>query len=102
MVSYFRSKDRRVRNVAALYQLSAVRLKFFLRNCSLSTTARQKLFLISPSKLRKNLKFSVRGRNRCLLTARAGSVFRYFRLSRIMSKDLASAGFLTGVRKSSW
>jgi len=102
MVSYFRTKDRRVRSLAALYELSALRLKFFLRNANLTLTVRQKFFLMSNAKLRKNSKFLVRGRNRCLLTTRAGSVFRYFRLSRIMSKDLASNGFLTGVRKSSW
>lgn len=101
MVSYFRSKDRRVRGIVASHQLDAVRLKFFLRNCSLTSRVRQKIFLTSTPKLRKTLKFSVRSRNRCLLTARAGSVFRYFRLSRIISKEMASGGFLTGVRKSS-
>ena len=44
----------------------------------------------------------VRIRNRCVLTGRARGYYRRFGLSRIMLRDLASAGILPGVTKASW
>ncbi|MDR0406922.1 MAG: 30S ribosomal protein S14 [Holosporales bacterium] len=41
-------------------------------------------------------------RNRCLLTGRSRGVYRKFRLSRLMFREMASAGLLPGVRKASW
>ncbi|MDR1267441.1 MAG: 30S ribosomal protein S14 [Holosporales bacterium] len=45
---------------------------------------------------------AVRMRNRCLLTGRARAVYRKFNLSRLMFREMASAGLLPGVRKASW
>lgn len=39
-------------------------------------------------------------RNRCLLTGRSRFILRYFRLSRASFRDLASFGFLSGVKKN--
>jgi len=39
---------------------------------------------------------------RCMLTGRSKAVYRKFGLSRIMLRDLALAGDLPGVTKSSW
>lgn len=39
---------------------------------------------------------------RCILTGRSKAVYRKFGLSRIMLRDLALAGDLPGVTKSSW
>lgn len=44
----------------------------------------------------------VQVRNRCVLTNRSRGVSRHFRLSRICIRDLANAGLLPGVSKSSW
>jgi small subunit ribosomal protein S14 len=41
-------------------------------------------------------------RNRCELTGRARSFYRKFRLSRIALRELASAGQIPGMTKSSW
>ncbi len=41
-------------------------------------------------------------RNRCGLTGRPRGFFRYFGLSRIAIRDLASWAQLPGLRKSSW
>lgn len=101
MVSYFRSKDKRIRSVVAGVELPAIRLNFFLRNSAISVLERQKIYLASPNRVKRLARLSMRSRNRCLLTTRAGSVFRYFRLSRILTKEMASLGLLTGVRKSS-
>lgn len=101
MPSFFRSKDKRTRHVISQSESSRACLQFFLRNASISSERKHYLILSAPASLKKALKFSVKSRNRCHITGRAGSVFRYFRLSRILLKQLASRGFLTGVRKSS-
>ena len=44
----------------------------------------------------------VRVRNRCEITGRSRSVYRKFRLARIMLRDLASSGQIPGMVKSSW
>jgi small subunit ribosomal protein S14 len=44
----------------------------------------------------------VRYRNRCALTGRARGYYRKFSMSRIMLRDLASAGAVPGVVKASW
>lgn len=102
MPSYFRSKDNRVRHVVSKFESKRSRLQFFLRNASIAAPVKQRFMLAASNRLLKALTFSVKSRNRCHITGRAGSVFRYFRLSRIMLKQLASRGFLTGLRKSSW
>lgn len=40
--------------------------------------------------------------NRCILSARARSINRKYRLSRLTFRKLASMGYLPGVMKSSW
>jgi small subunit ribosomal protein S14 len=43
-----------------------------------------------------------RVRNRCSLTGRPRGYYRKFRMSRIAVRDLASAGQIPGMLKSSW
>ena len=44
----------------------------------------------------------VRIRNRCELSGRPRAYYRKFRISRIALRDLASAGQIPGMLKSSW
>ena len=44
----------------------------------------------------------VRVRNRCELTGRPRGVYRKFKLCRIKLRELASAGHIPGIVKSSW
>ncbi len=44
----------------------------------------------------------VRARNRCEITGRPRAYYRKFKMSRIALRDLASAGLVPGVTKSSW
>jgi small subunit ribosomal protein S14 len=44
----------------------------------------------------------VRIRNRCILTGKAGSIYREFGLVRYQFKELANNGMLTGVEKTGW
>ena len=41
-------------------------------------------------------------KNICVLTGRSGSIYRFFKLSRIQLKKLISEGYLPGVSKYSW
>lgn len=43
-----------------------------------------------------------RKNNRCVLTGRSRGYYKKFGISRIMLRELALAGQLPGVRKSSW
>ncbi|WP_212113272.1 30S ribosomal protein S14 [Candidatus Shikimatogenerans silvanidophilus] len=44
----------------------------------------------------------VRLRNRCFLTGRARGFIRFYGISRIKFRELASKGYIPGVKKSSW
>ncbi|OUR93755.1 30S ribosomal protein S14 [Halobacteriovorax marinus] len=44
----------------------------------------------------------IRVRNRCVLTGRPRGTYRAFGLSRIKFRELALAGMIPGVTKSSW
>ena len=43
-----------------------------------------------------------RVRNRCQITGRPHGVYRKLRISRIALRDMASAGKIPGITKSSW
>jgi ribosomal protein S14 len=38
----------------------------------------------------------------CILTGRQGSIYRYFRVSRIFLRKFGGSNFIYGLRKSSW
>lgn len=50
----------------------------------------------------KKMKFSTRVFNRCKVTGRRHGYLRFFGMSRIVVRKLASEGKLPGVTKSSW
>jgi len=54
------------------------------------------------AKSRKEPKFSTRKVRRCELTGRARGVYRKFRVSRIVLRELAHEGKIPGMRKASW
>ena len=72
-------------------------------------TLRSSLLLDPESRLSASLSLSKLGplasptkaRNRCVLTGRSRGVYNFFKISRIMIKDLASKGLLPGVKKAS-
>jgi small subunit ribosomal protein S14 len=43
-----------------------------------------------------------RSHNRCQLTGRSKAVYRKFKVSRIMLRELALAGKIPGLKKASW
>lgn len=54
------------------------------------------------AKSRKDPKFSTRKVRRCEITGRSKGVYRKFRVSRIVLRELALQGKIPGMRKSSW
>ncbi len=53
-------------------------------------------------KQQRKPKFKVRGYTRCRRCGRPRAVYRKFSLCRICLREMAHAGELPGVRKSSW
>jgi small subunit ribosomal protein S14 len=41
-------------------------------------------------------------KNLCILTGRTRSIYRFFKISRLQFRKLASKGVLTGISKYSW
>ena len=52
--------------------------------------------------MKRTPKFSTRIVRRCEITGRARGVYRKFRISRIMLRELAHKGLIPGMRKASW
>ncbi len=102
MISYFKSKDKRIRIKASKIELDRINFFFMFKSNFTDLDGKKKIQYCFSKKFHKNMPFAVKPRNRCIVTTRAGSVFRFFKLSRITLKDFASRGVLTGVSKSSW
>ncbi|PTQ26559.1 hypothetical protein MARPO_0991s0001, partial [Marchantia polymorpha] len=58
-------------------------------------------YFFKLSKLPRNSS-KTRVRNRCIFTGRPRSVYKLFRISRIVFRELASKGSLIGINKSCW
>lgn len=56
---------------------------------------------IQLSKLKRKSS-RVRVKNFCVLTGRSRGVFNYFKLSRIMIRELAANSLLPGLKKANW
>ena len=54
------------------------------------------------AKMKKQPKFSTRKVSRCEITGRARGVYRKFRISRIMLRELSLKDMIPGMRKASW
>ena len=44
----------------------------------------------------------IRIQNRCVLTGRSRGIFQFSKLSRIMIRQLADKGLLSGLKKNTW
>lgn len=75
-------------------------LKSIKNNCNLPATVRWEACLLL-GKLSKNCSRNLI-KNRCFITGRAHSFLRFFRISRIQFRFLASNNELFGIQKTSW
>lgn len=97
--SSIEKNKKRIRMVEAAKEKRAVLKK---ATTDLSLTLQERMD--AQAKLTKMSRNSsaVRVRNRCSQTGRPRGYMRFFGVSRIVFRELASAGILPGVRKASW
>ena len=93
-------RDKKRRQLVAKYELKRLQLKSIVNSVALPTEIRREATL-KLAKLPRNSS-KVRIRNRCVLTGRSRGVYRQFKISRILFRELALTGLLPGVKKSSW
>ncbi len=98
-VSAIQKNLKRQKLVEKLEQKRSI-LKSKIYDKSLSLEERFQL-VIKLAKLSPNSS-SVRVRNRCEITGRPRAYYRKFKLCRNTLRELASDGFVSGLRKSSW
>ena len=93
-------KNNRRRKLVARYAARRARLKAVAKDESLPQEERFAARL-NLAEMPRNSS-ATRVRNRCLLTGRPRGNYRKFKISRIALRDLASAGQIPGMVKSSW
>lgn len=97
MLRYLYIKDRTKRLLFKKHELKLLKRKYLYNSNCLNLSLNN--FVINNS----FLSFSkVRIKNRCFLTFRSKSVFRLFKMSRIVFRNLVSFGLICGFKKSSW
>ncbi|MCG8503434.1 MAG: 30S ribosomal protein S14 [Sphingomonadales bacterium] len=93
-------KNKRRAKLVKRYAAKRAALKAMARDESLPDEERF-MALLKLSELPRN-SAPARLRNRCEVTGRPRGYYRRFRMSRIALRELASAGQVPGVTKSSW
>jgi small subunit ribosomal protein S14 len=84
----------------ARYELKLKTIKSVIKNRNLKSSLRW-YFSIKTSKKRKQTS-KVRIKNRCVLSGRARSLYRFAKLSRLFLRDNQFIGSIVGLRKSYW
>jgi ribosomal protein S14 len=93
-------RDMTRRLLLAKYELKRVQYKALCQDRNLPNAVRNDYFF-KLSKLPRNSS-KTRIRNRCTITGRSRAVYKQFRVSRIVFRELATQGALCGIYKSSW
>ena len=93
-------RNNKRRNLVAKNAAKRLAIKQIARNKALAPEERFGAYM-KLAKLPRNSS-PVRVRNRCELTGRPRGVYRKFKISRIGLRELASAGHVPGMVKSSW
>lgn len=94
-------RDHWRRQVVAAYEADRALYKALVTDQSLPFGVRQQAQRLFETELPRD-SAATRVRNRCMLTGRPRAVYREFRLSRHMFRQLASEGWLPGITKASW
>ena len=93
-------RDNRRRSTFLQLQLKRLQCKTVSQDLNLSRSIK-KAVEGKRAVLPRNCS-QTRVHNRCTSTGRSGSVLRFYKLSRIRVRHLASQGLLSGVSKASW
>lgn len=72
--------------------------KFIFYSTELSSNIRKKAYKVYDNKIYSKVRLN----KRCVITGRSKSTISKFKLSRITFRNLASKGYITGVKKLSW
>ena len=94
------NKNERRKKLVKQYAPKYAKLKAIANDKSLDETERL-IARLKMAELPRNAN-PTRIRNRCELTGRSRSVYRKFRLSRIMLREMGNKGLIPGLTKSSW
>lgn len=93
-------KDKNKRKYYILNEQKTYLMKSLIKNLQKSKKFRLKVFTKLQS---KSFYGSItKLHNRCTLTGRSKSVYRDFKMSRLMFRKYASQGKLASIRKASW
>ena len=93
-------RDKKRRILFLNNELKRLELRSLIQDLKISKDVRYKT-LRELNKLPRNSS-KVRIKNRCILTGRGHSVYRFCSLYRLKFRELASQGLLMGITKSSW
>ena len=93
-------RNRRRQRVVKRYSKRRLALQQQMHNKALSVEERFQIAQQIALLPRDSSK--TRCHNRCAVTGRGRSVYRYFGLSRIILRELASSGEIPGTVRSSW
>lgn len=91
--------DRLVRNTFKIKEFDIVFLKLVLNNKRVPLLFKN---MLKADFVLKKYPHLSRVRNICSLTGRPRSVYRKFKLSRVVMRELGSQGVFLGLQKSSW
>lgn len=91
-------KDLRKRILFHNLEIRKNILKYIIINSNNNNSLKQKL----QYKYKKYTSSVIQVKNRCIISNRQHSVYRFFKLSRIKLKEFALQGLLYGVKKASW
>lgn len=94
------ARDKRRRALVHKHQVKRQELKRLLKDRSISPQER----LVAQQALNALPRNSSASRvsNRCIITGRSKGVYRRYKISRIMLRQLALQGRLPGMKKASW
>jgi small subunit ribosomal protein S14 len=93
-------KNERRRKMSVQFAAKRAKLKATIKNKTITPEERFEAALKLAELPRNSAK--IRVRNRCVLTGRPRGTYRKLKLSRNMLRELASAGQIPGMTKSSW
>lgn len=96
----FIHRDKNRRKLVSIYEIKRLQYKSLINDLSIPKEIKNN-YIDKLNKLPRNSS-KIRVRNRCILTSRGRSVFRFCKLSRITLRNLGSQGLLTGLKKASW
>lgn len=97
---YLPAKDKRKRQLFAQSELNALIFKTLKKTSNLNSMLKPRVDGFFFYNFRgKNRTYIV---NRCVITGRSGSVYKFFRVSRLQIRDMLANGEFFGLRKSTW